>query len=70
MAQYTIEITDDEMAAIKQQAAQVTWAEQCEANGDVIDDFAGGNVDDAYDGGVRAGEVYAARELLSRLGIE
>lgn len=35
-----------------------------------VDDYAGGNVDDAFDVGERAGEVMLARRILDDLGIE
>lgn len=34
-----------------------------------IDDYAGGNVDDAYEGGTRSGETLLAREILDELEI-
>lgn len=42
-----------------------------DCSGDVvIDDWAGGNVDDAYYIGVRAGRTELAREILDEQGIE
>ena len=35
-----------------------------------IDSYVGGNVDDAFDLGERAGEVMLARDVLSALNIE
>lgn len=35
----------------------------------IVDDFAGGNVDDAYWGGEHTGRVKLARETLDSLGI-
>lgn len=35
-----------------------------------IDDYAGGNIDDAFGLGERAGEVMLAREVLEALDIE
>lgn len=32
-------------------------------------DYCGGNVDDAYDGGMRTGEILFARELCAALGL-
>lgn len=63
LSQHTI----DQMIKLAQQSP---WCEQCEATGDVIDDFAGGNVDDAYNGGVYAGQTYLAREILDGLNIK
>ena len=36
----------------------------------IIDDYAGGNVDDAFCVGAHAGEVMLARDVLSALGID
>jgi hypothetical protein len=36
----------------------------------MVDDYAGGNVDDAFEMGERAGEVTLARSVLTNLGIE
>jgi hypothetical protein len=36
----------------------------------IIDDYAGGNVDDAFYVGERAGEVVMAREVLDAMGID
>lgn len=33
----------------------------------LIDDFAGGNIDDAYYGGTRDGEIQLARDILALL---
>lgn len=41
-----------------------------ESEDKVIDDYAGGNVDDAFYAGERAGEVMLAREVLKALGVE
>jgi hypothetical protein len=34
-----------------------------------IDDYAGGNIDDAYNRGSQDGECYLAREILFELGL-
>jgi hypothetical protein len=34
----------------------------------IVEDYAGGNVDDAYNGGYHAGQTRLARELLSVFG--
>ena len=36
----------------------------------VVEDYAGGNVDDAFDLGERAGETMLARDVLTALNIE
>lgn len=41
------------------------WGDRMEKDeGVYIDDFAGGNVDDAYQGGVDTGETWLARDIL------
>jgi hypothetical protein len=35
----------------------------------IVDDYAGGNIDDAFACGERAGEIVLARDILSTLGI-
>lgn len=52
-------------------ARKTTWYDNLE-EGEylVIDDYAGGNVDDAFYGGERAGEIQLARDTLAQLGIE
>jgi hypothetical protein len=35
----------------------------------MVDDYAGGNIDDAFYGGQHDGEVTLAREILTELGI-
>lgn len=41
-----------------------------ESEDKIIDDYAGGNVDDAFYIGERAGEVQLARQVLTALNIE
>ena len=69
MPRFTIELTADQIESLQHTAQRQTWQEQCDANGDTIDHFAGGNVDDAYNGGTYAGEIEAARQLLTLLGL-
>jgi hypothetical protein len=45
-------------------AAKPAWFDDEEF---MVDDYAGGNMDDAYQGGVRDGRVELARELLAIL---
>jgi len=46
-------------------------ARRCWSDGDtdkdpfIVDDYAGGNIDDAYEGGVRDGATGLAREFLA-----
>ena len=54
---------------LKKLAEKRTWADGLDAD-TIIDDYAGGNIDDAYYGGERAGETSLARSILTELGIE
>lgn len=52
---------------LHQELVKLAAKELPEDNKDfVVDDYAGGNIDDAYDMGSRAGEVRLARELLEK----
>lgn len=56
---------------LKKKASRTTWLERVGDNRIfVVDDFSGGNQDDAYEGGIADGETYMAREVLADLGIE
>lgn len=46
-------------------AARKCW---CDNDGFMVDDYAGGNIDDAYDGGSYDGEALLARKLLKEFG--
>lgn len=50
---------------LKEMAAEECWSDDLDF---IVNDFAGGNVDDAYDGGVRDGEIGLARRLLEEFG--
>lgn len=54
----------DLIAMIEKEAKKKCWEDSID-DGFIIDDFAGGNIDDAYDGGVESGRVEFARELLA-----
>jgi hypothetical protein len=58
-------MNDEVLKLIKETAAK-------EANTDredfIVDDVAGGNVDDAYSAGCDDGEIWFARTLLKKLG--
>jgi len=41
-----------------------------ESEDKIVDDYAGGNVDDAFQVGVHAGEVMLARDVLTALNIQ
>jgi hypothetical protein len=56
---------------LKKLAQSKAWEDELRGGRDVVvDDFAGGNVDDAYDGGFRSGEILLARDILNDMGIE
>lgn len=58
-------MTADLEAKLKKLASRKCWSD---GDNFVVDDMAGGNVDDAYDGGWRDGETMLARELLEIFG--
>lgn len=65
-------MTPEFTESLKKMARRRCWWEN--ENGEVdddfaIDDYAGGNIDDAYYGGVEDGNTKIAREVLSELGI-
>lgn len=60
--------TPEYIETLKTLAKRKTWQDKLDED-TVIDDFAGGNVDDAFDGGYRAGETDTARQVLDTLGI-
>lgn len=64
-------LNDKAIEKLKEWASRKTWAEKVEDSSfeTTYDDFAGGNIDDAYDGGVDDGQTYLAREILAELGI-
>ncbi len=52
---------------LKKIASRKCWSDDEEF---IPDDYAGGNIDDAYSGGVDDGRVDMAREILAELGVE
>lgn len=55
---------------LKKMAETRVWADSLNNEQDVIvDDYAGGNIDDAYYGGYDSGETQLARIVLMSLGI-
>jgi hypothetical protein len=62
-------MTPEAIAYLKKMAEQKTWDDIMDKDGSYIDDFAGGNIDDSYYGGVRTGEADTARYVLKQLGI-
>ena len=51
-------------ARLEELAARGCWLDDPEF---VVDDYAGGNIDDAFAGGERSGETNLAREILAEL---
>jgi hypothetical protein len=49
---------------LKKLASRECWCDDIEA---IINDFAGGNIDDAYSGGFEDGQAKLAEELLNDL---
>jgi hypothetical protein len=63
-----MEINSDLVEKLKKLTREETIGDLIEAGEDVcIDDFAGGNVDDAYWSGFNDGRVVLAREILNFL---
>lgn len=50
---------------LEELAAKKAWGDDDETL--VVDDYAGGNIDDAFEGGFNAGRIDLARELLAVL---
>jgi len=58
---------------LKKLAASKTWEECSEKDGDEFfdpNDYAGGNIDDAYAGGKEDGGIELAREVLAAMDIK
>lgn len=51
---------------LKKLARETAWSDNEEF---MVDDYAGGNEDDAYYGGQRDGEIALARKILTSMGI-
>lgn len=64
---FTLKLTDKELEALKKAACRATWTDDQDT---IIDDYAGGNIDDAYQGGVDDGETIAAQYLLTAIGVK
>jgi hypothetical protein len=54
---------------LKKLASGESWADEIYSDSSVVDDFACGNVDDAFWGGHRSGEIQLARDILNELKI-
>lgn len=60
-------LPDEYVEKIKKIAEERCWADDPDF---LVDDYAGGNEDDAYYGGERAGEIQFARTVLDAIGVE
>ena len=60
-------LPDSFVAKIKEIAEQQAWSDDPDF---LVDDYAGGNEDDAFYGGERAGEIQFARTVLDAIGVE
>lgn len=60
-------LSDQMIERLKKLARKNAWFD---VDGDLlVDDYAGGNVEDAYLGGERDGEIQLARDILNSMGI-
>lgn len=66
---YTIELSDAEIAALKKKARRETLHEG-DADDLTIYDYCGGNYDDAYQLGLDDGEAFEARAILIKIGVD
>jgi hypothetical protein len=66
---FSEELTSEMIDHLKKLASRECYFDDEDEN-KVVDDFVGGNVDDAFDLGKLAGETLLAREVLKSMGIE
>ena len=59
-----LQLDDLMVEKLKKLAAEITVNDMYEEDGTIVDDIAGGNVDDAYNAGYNDGRTGLARELL------
>jgi len=60
-------LSEKSIEALKKKAARETIWELFEKDGSIVDDYAGGNIDDAHSLGVEDGETVMARKVLKAL---
>ena len=67
----TIELPQEVIRKLKATAEKLCWGDAlyAEDTDTCVEGYAGGNVDDAFEGGERTGRVALARELCDKLGI-
>lgn len=65
-------MTEEFIERLKKLARRKCWGDKFEEpnNDSYVDDMAGGNVDDAYQGGLDTGETWLARDILTELKID
>lgn len=61
----SVEINDAVIELLNGLAEQDSWSDDVDF---MIDDYAGGNLDDAYYGGFKDGQIDLAREILELIG--
>lgn len=59
-------VKEDLKEYLQKIASKRSWMDKMLEKNLIIDDFAGGNIDDAYYGGVDDGEIGLAREILEK----
>ena len=64
-------MTNEMIERLKVLAKRKCWSDEACNDGDCfcVDDFAAGNIDDAYFGGVADGETDIARAVLNCIGV-
>ena len=67
----TIELPQEVIRKLKATAEESCWDDtmDVEDTDTCVEVYAGGNVDDAFEGGERTGRIEFARELCDKLGI-
>jgi hypothetical protein len=60
-------MNEELIARLKKLAENTVWLDDEDL---CVDDYAGGNIDDAFQGGQNSGQTELAREVLDVLGIE
>lgn len=60
-------MNEEMIERLKALAKRTAWADEEDL---IVDDYAGGNVDDAYSGGERDGQIQLARDILHSMNID
>ena len=64
---FIMELSQERIESLKKLAKKTAWDDDEDF---CAFDFAGGNFDDAFAGGAKAGEIWLARDILNELGIQ